>query len=71
MADKIAEILKAHPDTAFAHTRNFSRWNTVDIQVASVESKKLFLDALRSDPRISKVLFPPDDDAYHIEVRLR
>ena len=72
MAAKVAAIVAANPDTAFAHTRDFFRWNTVDIRFASIVNKALFHEALVGDGRISKVLDPfnSSDRAFHIEVRL-
>jgi hypothetical protein len=67
MAAKIREF----PDPAVVsrHCGNFAVLQVVDIDPDSVLSQWLFEIAIGSDPRISKVLGPPKDAAYHIEIR--
>jgi hypothetical protein len=69
MAAEIGRIAAANPDGGFAHTRDFSRWNTVDIQAATIHNHRLFKQAIQ-DPRINHRIVPPKDRAFHLEIRL-
>lgn len=65
MTDKINEL---GPSNVSKHMADSEEMNVVDISPAGIKDKKKFVEALKNDPRISKVLEPPNDPAYHIEI---
>ena len=69
MSAKIQQIKTVDP-IAFKHTVDPVLLNTIDIAPSSVPLtlQAGFEAALRQDSRISKVLVPPKDKAFHVEI---
>lgn len=64
------EILGVSPGRVSRHAADLRKINVVDIAPSSISLalRKKFEVAVRGDPRVSKLLTPPGDPAYHIEI---
>jgi len=65
MASKISNL---GPANITKHCGDFSVLQVIDVAPTSITNKQAFVEALKADPRISKIITPPSDPAYHIEI---
>jgi hypothetical protein len=73
MTDAINGIMDAHPEK-FKHSQDPATLNTIDIAPSSIPggaggaSGASFINGLKADPGVQRVLSPPDDKAIHVEI---
>lgn len=66
MKNKITNI---GPQSVSRHAADPKKLNVIDVAPNSLKNRKKFIDALKNDKRVSKVLTPNDGDpAFHIEI---
>ncbi|UOY08518.1 DUF6443 domain-containing protein [Muricauda sp. SCSIO 64092] len=65
MTDKINEV---GPGKVSKHSSDPNTLNVIDISPGSVANGKQFGKSLKADNRINKVITPPKDPAFHIEI---
>lgn len=63
-----AEILRQGPGKVSRHCADHTKLNVVDIAPNSVANRAKFRAAIKADSRVSKLLEPPSDPAYHLEI---
>lgn len=66
MTDKINEV---GPGKVSKHSSDPNVLNVIDISPGSVKNKKQFRSEIKNDSRIKKVITPPSDPAFHIEIK--
>jgi hypothetical protein len=64
MEKKIREV---GPSNVSAHCREDGY--VVDVAPSSIQDRNAFEEAVKTDPQVSKFLTPPNDPAYHIELK--
>lgn len=64
------KIVALEPSKISNHVADISKLNVIDIAPSSIPSsqRKLFLQSALAESRISRVLRPPRDPAYHLEI---
>ena len=65
-----AKIVALDPSKVSSHVADPAKLNVIDIAPSSIDPalRKLFVDAVDGDERISKYFGPPKDPAYHLEI---
>ena len=65
-----AKISAVGPNRVSRHAGDPNKLNVIDIAPSSISLplRKRFEEALKTDPRVSKLLTPPTDPAYHVEI---
>ena len=66
----ILKITSVGPGNVSRHVGNLSKMNVVDIAPSSINFalRKKFELAVKSGSRVSKLITPPADPAYHLEI---
>lgn len=64
------EILRLGPYNVSHHAGDPTKLAVLDIAPSSLSNPQRFIDAARSEKRVTKVLVPPNDPAIHIEIPL-
>jgi hypothetical protein len=67
-AGMAAAIRRIGPEKVSRHMGDFTRLAVLDVAPSSLARPAAFIAALKADPRVSRLLSPPDDPAIHIEI---
>lgn len=67
-AAMVAQLLKVDPSQVSRHVVDPRVLNIVDVVPSSVAHQAEFEEAARKDGRVAKVLMPPNDLAFHLEI---
>jgi len=65
MTNKIYEI---GPGNVSKHSSNPNIYNVLDIRPKSIKNRSDFEKSIKSDSRFNKIITPPKDPAYHLEI---
>lgn len=70
LAGMTAKISAVGPNRVSRHAGDPNKLNVIDIAPSSINLalRKKFENAIKADPRVAKLLTPPGDPAYHIEI---
>jgi hypothetical protein len=64
-----AEIVRQGPSRVSNHIADPSTLNVLDISPRSLQNPAAFIQQLQNDPRVQRVIAPPQDPAIHVEIR--